>query len=219
MEQLGGPAYDMFKKMTLRQLMDYRLVSSSNRQEVESSFIWCDRLRKQFHIMSHDDCFQTYRQAYSERREDYAEILYVKYGLCTPFCTLPIDKETQEAKGTLSMTAFTLEMALTVFNARPSVRLSMKKYTDIVRRSLLLNPSEMGLTTQMMGKFSKYFREAIVLGLLADTGNSDDVLPDQGLDFLTIAWGADPEESREYKTDYILRRQMQYLTELKDTLN
>ena len=52
MNTLSDEMYHVLKSMTLRELLDYRLVSKENERLVDNSYVWCDRLYRDFGITS-----------------------------------------------------------------------------------------------------------------------------------------------------------------------
>ena len=71
----------------------------------------------------------------------------------------------------------------------------------------------LGMDENIVHSYSQTFRDYLSVGLLVKT---NDIMPVPMLNLLTSAWGGDMEQTRQYKEDYVIRRQTVYLKELRD---
>ena len=78
--------YKILGNSTIKELMAMRLTSQEWRDLIDTSFIWCDRLKKEFNIntTSYKDCFEMYRDFYKKRKLTAARQLAQNMGIYTP---------------------------------------------------------------------------------------------------------------------------------------
>ena len=207
MDKLSDETYHIFNVMTLRELLDYRLVSDDNRRQVDSSYVWCYRLQRDFGITAHSDCFEKYKQAYRERRQADADIVKQYLHIETPFVTTHTT-----GKDGLSTTAYRLRLPILKATGDRTVSTSTgEQYLRELPLNQLL--TYLGITSDVLHGFDATTKDYLCVGLLI---KSDDVIPMSLLNLLTSAWGGDIEQTREYKEDYVMKRQTLYLRELRD---
>ena len=206
--------YHVFKGMTLRQLLDYRLVSPSNRDLVDNSYVWCDRLQRDFGITSTVNCFETYKQEYKNRREDNAETVAYYFGIFTPWHIVKKEQEEFLPKDSLSVTAASMGRIFSkVIDPMKAMKMARTNGLRMTRKDELII---LGITPDMLSSFSPKFRSGISTGIIMRQNDKTDVLPDIGLNLLTSAWGGDMDQSREYKVNYVTSKQQMYAKELYD---
>ena len=207
MDKLSDENYTIFKAMTLRKLLDYRLLTSANRNKIDNSHVWCHRLLSDFSITAYSDCFETYKQAYRERRQANANIVKQYLHIETPFVTTHTT-----AKNGLSIIAYRLRLPILKATRDRTVSLSIgQQYLEELSLNELL--IYLGITHNVARGFNAATKHYLCVGLLI---KSDDVIPMPLLNLLASAWGGDVEQTKEYKENYVMKRQTLYLKELRD---
>ena len=84
MDKLSDELYHVMDSARLKELMSMRKSSRKFRDILDKSFVWCDRLRRDFNIEGKGDCFNLYKRLYKEKRDVMAIQHYNIFKIITP---------------------------------------------------------------------------------------------------------------------------------------